>query len=179
MGTVDIGDVAPDFDLPGLRVFGEFVERMEYRLSANRGRPLVLVFYPYDASPTCTKQLCEYEDEFDGFEALGAELWAISMQDLNSHEAFARNKHLSFALLADSRHGVAEQYGVTMLDGRAIRRSVFILDGDGIVRWKHVAMLGLGYRGAQELREKLLELFPAPVGGTFDLPAPVSESVPV
>lgn len=169
---IEIGDVAPDFQLPGLRVFGEFVERAPYRLSEHRGKPLVLAFYPLDASPTCTKQLCEYEDEFEGFEALGADIWAISLQDLNSHESFARDKSLSFPLLADTA-GVADLYGATMLGGRAIRRSVFILDGDGILRWKHVAMLGLGYRGAEEIRGKLLELFPVPAGAAFDLPAPV------
>lgn len=170
---MEIGDVAPDFRLPGLRVVGEFVERAPYRLSEHRGSPLVLAFYPYDASAVCTRQLCEYQDEFDGFEALGADIWAISLQDLNSHESFARNKNLSFPLLADTRHGVADDYGVTMLDGRMIKRSVFILDGDGVVRWKHVSALGFSYRGAQELKAKLLELFPAPAGATFDLPAPV------
>jgi peroxiredoxin Q/BCP len=173
VGNVQIGETAPEFELPGLRLVGEFVERAPYRLSEHRGTPLVLAFYPLDASLTCTRQLCEYENEFEGFEALGADLWAISMQDLDSHEAFARHKGLSFPLLADSRHGVAELFGVTMLGGSAIRRSVFILDGDGVVRCKHVAMLGFGYRGARELREKLLELFPAPAGGSYDLPAPV------
>jgi peroxiredoxin Q/BCP len=169
---VQIGEVAPDFELPGLRVVGEFVERAPYRLGEHRGGPLVLVFYPLDASLICTRQLCEYENEFEGFGALGADLWAISMQDLDTHEAFARNNNLSFPLLSDARHGVAERFGVTMLGGSTIRRSVFVLDGDGVVRWKHVAMLGLGYRGARELREKLLELFPAPSGGSYDLPEP-------
>ncbi|MGN6503733.1 MAG: redoxin domain-containing protein [Pseudolysinimonas sp.] len=170
---VEVGAVAPDFQLPGLRLFGEFVERAPYRLSEHRGHPLVLAFYPLDASITCTRQLCEYANEFEGFESLGADLWAISMQDLNTHQGLARKNGLTFPLLADTRHGVADQFGVTMLDGHAIRRSVFIIDGDGVVRWKHVAMLGLGYRGAQEIRQKLLELFPAPAGQTFDLPAPV------
>jgi peroxiredoxin Q/BCP len=173
MGAIEVGAVAPDFRLPGLRVVDGFVERSEYRLSQHRGSPIVLAFYPLDASATCTRQLCEYEDEFDGFGALGADVWAISMQDLNSHEAFARNKSLSFPLLSDSRDGVASAYGVTMLGGVAIRRSVFIIDGEGVLRWKHVAAVGLNYRRAREIREKLLELFPAPTGGTYALPAPV------
>lgn len=170
-----MGAVAPDFELPGLKIVGGKVEHSTYRLSENRGKPLVLAFYPLDASKVCTEQLCEYQDEFAGFEALGADLWAISLQDLDSHEGFARAKNLSFPLLADER-GVAEQYGVTMLGGRAIRRSVFILDAQGVIRWKHVAMLGFGYRGAAELREKLLELFPAPAGGAFDMPAPAGQT---
>jgi peroxiredoxin Q/BCP len=169
---IHVGDVAPDFELPGLQISGNTVEHRPFRLSGHRGKPLVLAFYPLDASAVCTKQLCEYQDEFEGFEALGADLWAISLQDLESHELFARAKNLSFPLLADTT-GVAETYGVTMLGGRAIRRSIFILDGDGVIRWKHVAMLGFGYRGAQELKGKLLELFPAPAGGSYDLPAPV------
>jgi peroxiredoxin Q/BCP len=178
MGTVEIGDAAPDFRLPGLRVANGLVERRDYHLSEHRGSPVVLAFYPLDASATCTRQLCEYEDEFGGFDALGADVWAISLQDLTSHEAFARNKSLSFPLLSDSRDGVASAYGVTMLGGIAIRRSVFIIDGAGVLRWKHVAALGLSYRSAREIREKLLELFPAPTGGTFDLPAPVAYDLP-
>ena len=172
---IEVGDVAPEFELPGLKVTGDAVEHRPYRLSEQRGKPLVLAFYPLDASAVCTKQLCEYQDEFEGFEALGADLWAISLQDLDSHELFARTKNLSFPLLADDS-GVAATYGVTMLGGRAIRRSIFILDAEGVIRWKHVAMLGFGYRGAQELREKLLELFPVPAGGSFDLPAPAGQT---
>jgi peroxiredoxin Q/BCP len=173
MGTVNIGDVAPDFRLPGMRLVDGVVQRRDFQLSGHRGAPVVLAFYPLDASAICTKQLCEYQDEFDGFEALGAEVWAISMQDVASHERFARSKELSFPLLADERHGVADAYGATMMNGLLIRRSVFIIDQTGILRWKYVAPLGFfGYRGAEELRQKILEIFASPTGERFALPAP-------
>lgn len=172
---MDVGAIAPDFELWGMKLSGDEAAHAPYRLSQHRGRPIVLAFYPMDSSAVCTKQLCEYEDEFGGFEALGADIWAISMQGLESHETFARNRRLSLPLLADTA-GVAEQYGVTMFGGKAIRRAVFIIDGDGVVRWKHVAMLGFSYRSAEEIRGKLLELFPAPAGGQFDLPAPAGQA---
>jgi peroxiredoxin Q/BCP len=173
MGTLEIGDVAPDFRLPGVRVVDGMVERRYFQLSQMRGTPVVLAFYPFDSSPGCTKQLCEYEDEFGGFEALGADVWGISLQGLNSHEKFARERNLSFPLLADFPHGVAAEYGATFLGDLLIRRSVFIVDGEGILRWKYVATTGyLGHRSAHELREKILEIFASPGGKRFDLPAP-------
>jgi peroxiredoxin Q/BCP len=172
MGTVEIGDVAPDFRLPGLQITNGLAERRDFQLSDHRGAPIVLAFYPLDASAICTKQLCEYEDEFGGFEALGAQVWAISLQDLNSHERFARAKNLSFPLLADERHGVASVYGATMMNDLLIRRSVFIIDGQGILRWKYISTLGFGYKAAEELRSKILEIFASPTGERFALPAP-------
>ena len=173
MGIVQVGETAPDFRLPGLRITNGMAERRYYQLSEMRGTPIVLAFYPFDSSPGCTAQLCEYEEEFDGFEALGAEVWAISLQDLNSHEKFARNRSLSFPLLADFQHGVAAEYGATFMNDMLIRRSVFIIDGEGILRWKHMATTGLlGHRSAHELREKILDIFGSPTGKRFELPAP-------
>jgi thioredoxin-dependent peroxiredoxin len=179
MGTLEIGDAAPDFRLPGLQITEGLVERRYFQLSEKRGNPIVLAFYPFDASPGCTTQLCEYEEEFAGFEALGADVWAISLQNLNSHEKFARNRSLSFPLLADFQHGVAAAYGATFMNDMLIRRSVFIVDRDGILRWKYVATTGyLGHRSAQELREKILEIFASPMGERFALPAPSDELAP-
>jgi thioredoxin-dependent peroxiredoxin len=173
MGAVDVGDVAPDFVLPGIRMVGGQAERRPFRLSEERGHPMVLAFYPLDQSKVCTEQMCSYQDNFAGFDALGAQVWAISVQGIESHEEFARKQGLSFPLLADSRDGVAKTYGVSTLGGLLTRRSIFIIDGGGIVRWKHVAMVGLTFRKADEIREQILRLFPAPSGGAFSLPAPV------
>jgi thioredoxin-dependent peroxiredoxin len=173
MGSLGIGEEVPDFRLPGVRITNGMAERRYYQLSEMRGTPVVLAFYPFDASPGCTTQLCEYEQEFDGFEALGAEVWAVSLQNLNSHEKFARNRSLSFPLLADFQHGVAAAFGATFMNDMLIRRAVFIIDGEGILRWKHVATTGLlGHRSAEELRQKILEIFASPTGRQFNLPAP-------
>ncbi len=169
---VEVGDVVPDFVLPGIQLVDGEIVHSELRLSDRRGAPLVLAFYPLDQSKVCTEQLCSYQDEFGGFDALGAQVWGISLQGIESHEEFGRKQHLTFPLLADRRDGVAKALGIS-LGGIALRRSVFILDAAGVVRWKHVALIGLSFRKASEIREQILRLFPAPSGGAFSLPAPV------
>ncbi|HWH25884.1 MAG TPA: peroxiredoxin [Pseudolysinimonas sp.] len=169
MGELQLGAVAPDFVLPGVRVVDGVAERADYRLSEHRDTPTVLAFYPADASKVCTEQLCSYQDEFGGFDALGAQVWGISPQGLESHEDFARSKGLTFPLLADVDGAVAEQFGAM---GKTFRRSVFIIDGNGVVRWSHVAKIGFGYRKAIEIREQLRLLLPTPGGKSFTLAAP-------
>ena len=160
MTGTEIGDIAPDFTLDGIRFHDGHVERQPFSLAAARGKPIVLAFYPLDASKVCTEQLCSYQDQLKGFEDLGAQVWGISLQGVESHEDFARAQGISFPLLADTQ-GVSRDYGV-MLGNLAVRRSVFILDGDGVIRWKHVAMIGLTYRSAEQIREELRRLFPEP-----------------
>ena len=172
MGAVEVGESAPDFVLPGIQVVDGETRRRPFRLSEERGRPIVLAFYPLDQSKVCTEQMCSYQDNFAGFDALGAQVWGISVQGVESHEEFARKQGLGFPLLADSRDGVAKTYGVSTLGGLLTRRSIFIIDGAGVVRWKHVAMVGLTFRKADEIREQILHLFPAPSGGAYALPAP-------
>jgi len=168
----EIGDLAPDFALPGIRIQDGVAVHSEYRLSAARGRPIVLAFYPLDASKVCTEQLCSYQDQLAGFENLGAEVWGVSLQGVASHEEFAREQGLTFPLL-EADVATAKSYGV-MLGSLAIRRSVFIIDAEGVIRWKHVAMLGLTYRSAEQIREELRRLFPEPEAGQtrYALPPP-------
>ena len=170
MTGTELGDHAPDFTLAGIRFQNGTVEHADFSLAAARGKPLVLAFYPLDASKVCTEQLCSYQDQLRGFEDLGAQVWGISLQGVESHEDFARAQGITFPLLADTA-GVSRDYGV-MLGNLAVRRSVFILDGDGIIRWKHVAMIGFTYRKAAEIREQILRLFPAPSGSAFAFAPP-------
>jgi peroxiredoxin Q/BCP len=171
MGALEVGDRAPEVNLPGIRMVDGRFERDVYSLSGRHGRPVVLAFYPLDQSKVCTEQMCSYQDDFEGFEELGAEVWGISLQGVESHEEFARKNGLTFPLLADHRDGVAKEYGVAL--GPSLRRSVFIIDADGIIRWKHVALLGFTYRRASEIREQILRLFPAPSGSAFAFAPPV------
>ncbi len=172
MGALEIGDRAPDFHLPGIRMTDGRFEHADYSLSERRrGGPVVLAFYPLDQSKVCTEQMCSYQDDFAGFEELGAEVWGISLQGVESHEDFARKNGLTFPLLADHRDGVGKAYGVAL--GGMLRRSVFIIDGDGIIRWKHVAMIGFTYRRAAEIKDQILRLFPAPSGNAFAFAPPV------
>lgn len=155
----ETGAQAPDFALPGLLLGdgGASAERREYRLADAKGSPLVLVFYPGDDTAVCTKQLCSYTSDLDRFKELGATVWGVSPQDLDSHESFARKHRLGFPLLADTDRAVARAYGIAV-PGLGLRRSVFILDADGVVSWKHVALAGLTFQHSDTLTARLATL---------------------
>ncbi|GAA4672011.1 peroxiredoxin [Streptomyces chumphonensis] len=151
------GTPAPDFELPGVVLDDGTAQRGTYRLSEQRGTPLVLVFYPGDNTPVCTKQLCAYTSELDAFRDLGATVWGISPQGLDSHESFARTHRLALPLLADTDRAVSRSYGIA-LPGLGLRRSVFIVDADGNVHWKHVALAGLSFQTTDTLTTHLAAL---------------------
>jgi thioredoxin-dependent peroxiredoxin len=137
--TPEIGHAPPDFTLPGVQLTaGEFA-KADYTLSAQRGNPVVLAFYPGDNTSVCTRQLCSYTSGLDSFTGFGATVWAISPQGLDSHEKFAR------------------AYGIT-LGGAGLRRSVFVIDADGILRWKHVTLVGLTFPSAETISAQLAAL---------------------
>lgn len=141
--SVGVGDPAPDFELPGT---GD----RTYSLADFAGRPLVLVFYPGDDTPVCTKQLNSYNDGLDQFDELDAQVVGISAQDVGSHEKFSDKHGFGFPLLSDPDKTVAAAYGTLGPIGFP-RRSVFIIDADGIVRYAHRAIAGLTYRPVSEL----------------------------
>ena len=150
----EVGSEAPDITLPGLRLNGTEVERGSYTLSAERGHPVVLAFYPGDETAVCTRQMCSYSSGLEEFTGLGATVWGISPQDLESHEKFARKHDLRLPLLADVDRTAVEAYGIG-LGSNGLRRAVFIVDSEGIVRYRHVALVGLTYRGVDTLKHEL------------------------
>lgn len=141
--AASVGELAPDFTLPG-------TGGQTYSLSSFRGQPVVIVFYPGDDSPVCTKQLNSYNNELSAFEGVGAQVLAISAQDMASHESFAAKYGFKFPLLADTDKSVATAYGTVGPLGFP-RRSVFVVDGAGIVRYVHRAIAGLTFRPVEEL----------------------------
>jgi peroxiredoxin Q/BCP len=141
--TVAVGDKAPDFTLAGT---GD----RSYSLSDYAGHPVVLVFYPGDDTPVCTKQLNSYNDDLSAFADAGAQVLAISPQDVASHERFAAKFGFGFPLLADTDKAVAGRYGTLGPLGFP-RRSVFVVDGDGVVRYAHRALAGLTFRSTDAL----------------------------
>ena len=145
--SVGVGDRAPDFTLPG-------TGGREYSLSDFAGKPLVLVFYPGDDTPVCTKQLNAYNDGLDRFDDLDAQIVGISAQSVESKEAFSGKHGFEFPLLADADKEVASAYGTLGPIGFP-RRSIFIIDADGIIRYAHKAMVGLTYRPVSELISEL------------------------
>jgi thioredoxin-dependent peroxiredoxin len=141
-----IGDAAPDFTLDGTA--GSF------RLSDHRGQRVVLLFYPGDDTAVCTKQFCSYRDRVDDMSALDAVVVGISHQDMDSHQAFTAHHGLTVPLLSDTDRSVARAYGVSA-PVLGTRRAAFIVDEDGIVRYRLVHTLGLDFQSADDLAEAL------------------------
>ena len=105
MPAPGVGDPAPDFTLPA-------TGGRSYTLSAERGHPVLLVFYPGDNTPVCTEQLGEYTTDVTQFEGLGAQVLAISPQSVESHEEFTGEFSFAFPLLADEDKAVGGAYGI-------------------------------------------------------------------
>lgn len=141
--SISVGDRAPAFALPSTG--GSTVSLADFA-----GRPVVLVFYPGDDTPVCTKQLNSYNNDVEQFESLDAQVLGISAQSIDSHERFSDKHGFKFPLLADTDKAVAGLYGTLGPLGFP-RRSVFIVDGEGIVRYAHRAIAGLTYRPVDEL----------------------------
>lgn len=143
-----IGERAPDFELEGTA--GRF------RLSDHRGERVILLFYPGDNTPVCTRQFCSYRDNAGELASLGATVVGISSQGLDSHERFAAKHSLTVPLLADPEGTVARAYGASSRLGT--RRAVVMIDEDGIVRYRHDHLLGLTYQSVDQLRDALAVL---------------------
>jgi peroxiredoxin Q/BCP len=140
-----VGEQAPDFELPGTD--GPF------RLSEHRGERVVLLFYPGDNTMVCTKQFCSYRDRADDFAALSATVVGISSQDLDSHKGFMEKNGLTVPLLADVDSAVAKSYGAHSRMGT--KRAVIVIDEQGIVRHRHDHLLGLDYQSVDDLQGAL------------------------
>ncbi|HYT99768.1 MAG TPA: redoxin domain-containing protein [Gemmatimonadales bacterium] len=110
-----------------------------------RGRPVILAFYPADWSPVCGDQMALYNEILPEFQRFGAELLGISVDGVWCHLAFAQSRRLHFPLLADfePKGAVARRYGVYREGDGTTERALFVLDGDGTVRWSYVAPIGV------------------------------------
>ena len=145
----DVGAVAPDFTLPSTQGPITLSERL-------KKRAVLLVFYPGDDTPVCTRQLCDYRDHLADFEGLGVDVLALNPQPLASHERFAKKHGLSFPLLSDSDSQVCRIYGAVGLLGMT-KRALVLIAKDGRVRWRHTD-LPIFRRRAEELRTRIAEL---------------------
>jgi peroxiredoxin len=145
----DVGAPAPDFTLPGTQGSVTLSQRL-------RSRAVLLVFYPGDDTPVCTKQLCDYRDHLAEFEGLGVDVLALNPQPLASHEKFARKHQLSFPLLSDAAGEVCKKYGAVGLFGMT-KRALVLIGRDGRVLWRH-SDLPIFRRSAEELKAKITEL---------------------
>jgi len=144
MPSLSDGAHAPDFSLPSTQ--GEI--RLSDRL---KHKSVLLVFYPGDDTPVCTKQLCDYRDNLASFEKLGVDVLGINPQSLASHEKFAKKHGLSFPLLSDEDRRVCKQYGANGLLGMT-KRALVLIGQDGKIRWQKTDF-PIFHRSAAELQE--------------------------
>ena len=138
-----LNEPAPDFELPATG--GKTV-----RLSALRGTPVVLYFYPKDNTPGCTTEGQNFRDLFPEFAKAGCAIYGISRDSIKSHETFRSKMAFPFELLSDSEETACKLFGVIKMKNmygkkvRGIERSTFVIDGDGTVRreWRGVKVPG-------------------------------------
>jgi peroxiredoxin Q/BCP len=131
-----IGEDAPDFTL-------EDGNGMDWKLSAQRGKTVVLLFYPGDNTPVCTKQLCSVRDNWADYAATGAEVVGISTDSARSHKDFAEKHNLPLTLLSDETGEVIKMFDVnSWLPGRSAR-AVVVIDKDGKIRHHQIQSLSL------------------------------------
>ena len=130
------GSTAPDFALPDS-------DGATWRLSDHRGNVVVLLFYPGDETPICTRQMCSVRDRWEDYAATGAEVTGISTNSVESHKSFAEHHELPLRLLADVDRKVADLYGAQSLIPGKVARSVFVINGEGVITYRDVRPLGL------------------------------------
>jgi peroxiredoxin Q/BCP len=123
-----VGTSAPDFRL-------QDQDGKWHTLDEYAGKWVVLYFYPKDGTPGCTKQVCKYRDEIAKVRAAGAEVLGVSVDDVSSHEKFAKEHNVPFPLLADSDKATAKAYGVLIskFGFTFARRDTFLIDPQGKV----------------------------------------------
>ena len=164
MAKIDVGDKAPEFELPGT---GDRTYRLSDYIGEGSGG-VILAFYPGDFTPGCTAQFCSYRDNSDRLDQIGMPVLGISPQSVESHERWVKEKELNVPLLADEDMKVANEYGVRgwatplawLRERRAVtpggffvQRAVFVVDGGGVVRFRHVSFTGSTFLSADELAE--------------------------
>ena len=147
--SIGIGDTAPDFTLHG-------TGGRSYSLSEFSGCTVVLVFYPGDDTPVCTKQLCDYRDHIGVFGDLGVQVIGLNHHGESSHEAFAKKHHLPFPLLSDEGGKVCKQYGALNFLGMA-KRALVLIGRDGRVKWRRTDF-PLFHQNTDDVKNAIAEL---------------------
>lgn len=149
MSTPDVGDRAPDFTLSSTRGPVQLA-----KLLANG--PVLLVFYPGDDTPVCTKQLCDYRDNLGVFEKLGVQVVALNPQSEESHGKFASKHRLPFPVAADADGAVTRAYGARGLFGMT-KRALVLVGRDGKIAWRKVDF-PIFYETTEDVRGALAKL---------------------
>ena len=148
---ITVGGPAPEFELPDQ-------DGQLHSLEDYRDRWVVLYFYPKDETPGCTTEACEFRDNIFAFRDLNAQILGVSLDDIESHKAFAENHGLPFPLLADVEGTAATAYGVKtrMLGMQVAKRQTFIVAPDGSIAKHYEKVNPAGH--SQQVLADLVEL---------------------
>ncbi|HYZ50600.1 MAG TPA: peroxiredoxin [Nitrososphaeraceae archaeon] len=153
----DIGDSAPDFDLADADL------KMQ-KLSNYKGKPVVLAFFPAAESPVCTKEMCTFRDSLQELKGYDAQILGISVDGPFANKIFTENRHLNFPILSDYKRETINNYGIVMpnlgplQDYNAAKRSIFVLDSAGKIRYKWISDNPLIEPNYEEIRAALAKL---------------------
>jgi peroxiredoxin len=154
-----IGEAAPDFRLPYATQEKIFLKPEEHMsLSSHRGKNVILAFYPADWSGGCTKEVCTLRDTFAELAKLNATVLGISGDYVFSHHEWAKFHKLPFALLSDHDHKIARAYGSFNEAVGYNKRTVFLVDKEGIVRYSNLEFKAGDMNDYSRLREELTKL---------------------
>ena len=130
------GEKAPDFKLKD-------GDGNDWQLSEQRGKIVVLLFYPGDNTPVCTKQLCSVRDNWEDYKATGAEVVGISTDSAESHKSFAGKYDLPLILLSDEKGETLEKYEMRSWLPNRSARGVIVIDKNGKIAYHKVQILSL------------------------------------
>lgn len=150
--VIPAGSLAPAFTLNS-------TPDKSYSLADFKGKPVVLAFYPADWSPVCGDQIALYNEMLEDFAEYDAQLLGISVDGVWCHRAFAENRNIHFPLLADfePKGEVSRQYGAYDTKGGISKRALFVIDGNGVVRWSYLSPIDVN-PGADGIFAALEEL---------------------
>jgi peroxiredoxin len=152
--SIEIGMEAPDFELPD-------IDMKTHKLSDYRGKKLVLAFFPAAESPVCTLEMCNFRDSLKDLMEIGAQVIGISVDGPFANKIFSQNRQLNFPLLSDYKRETISRYGIVMKDlGKlkdynAAKRTIFIIDTNGIILYKWISDNPLVEPNYEDIRLRL------------------------
>ena len=154
-----VGEAAPEFSLPYATQEKYFLDPKEHMtLMSQRGKNVILAFYPADWSSGCTKEVCELRDTFAELGKLNATVLGISGDYAFSHHEWAKFHKLQFPLLSDHDHKVAKMYDSYMEERGYNKRTIYLIDKDGIVRYVNLAFKAGDKADYDAIRAELAKL---------------------
>jgi glutaredoxin-dependent peroxiredoxin len=152
--SVEIGIEAPDFELPD-------IDMKTHKLSDYRGKKLVLAFFPAAESPVCTLEMCNFRDSLKDLMELGTHVIGISVDGPFANKIFSQNRQLNFPLLSDYKREAIRRYGIVMKDlgslkdYNAAKRSIFIIDANGIILYQWISDNPLVEPNYEDIKSRL------------------------